>query len=255
MSDIGPNDPGNDFGAGGWTGQNGWYLRTPANKFPGKPHQEGPGGFGFEGSYPENVTDFTVGGVSPAGGAPSNPATCPFTPDAVVITTQSPVEIIATSSSGKQVRTKDGAIVAQELDSGIHSMAFPHDDGTFAWTLVLPPDDYDVKLVGTRAGPYTLTLTTFDADGNPVDKVTEGFTNPDQIDEYKLEAPEPVAVVTPPPAPVPPAPSGNGSANGAAKAGGGGALDAWLLLALSVLAAATAIRASRGRRSSASVRW
>jgi len=261
VSEIGPNDPGNGFGFGGWTGINGLYLRTPANKFPGKPQQEAEANLGFEGRYPDNGPEFTLGAATPTEPAASDPVACPYTPNAVAIATQSPVEIVVTSSSGKHVQTKDGEIITQELGTGIHSMAFPHEDGTFAWTLVLPPDDYDVKLVGTRAGPYTLTLTTFGADGEPVDVVTQGFTNPDQVDDYQLEAPEPVVVIPTPPVPTPPVPTppapggneGNGSVSGGGRAGGG-AFDGWMLLGLLGLAASTATRASRGRRSSASAR-
>jgi hypothetical protein len=253
-SEIGPKDPGGGFGVGGWTARNGLYLRTPANKFPGTPQQESQGLDGFEGKYPGNVTEFTFGAVMPDAPVASDPMTCPLAPDAVTITTESPVEIIATNSKGERVETKDGAIAAQQVGSGIHSMAFPHEDGTFAWTLVLPVDDYDVKLVGTRTGPYKLILTTFGPDGTPTDKVTEGFTSPGQTDDYVLEAPEPAAIT-----PTPQIPGGNNGTDngneivkGGGNRGGGGAITEWmalsLLLLLGVRGYAT-MSAARSRRS------
>ena len=140
------------------------------------------------------------------------------------------------------METKDGLIVTQGLSSGIYSMAFPHADGTYAWTLVLPVDDYDVKLVGTRTGPYKLTLTTFDADGNPVDQVTEGHTTPGQVDDYAVEASE----STPETPATPETPSGNSGSNTSSRHGGG-AFGPWLLLGLATLAAGSRFRGRRAR--------
>jgi hypothetical protein len=253
-SEIGPADPGGGFGLGSWTGLNGLYLRTPANKFPGTPQQESNGA-GFEGEYPDNATEFTIGGSAPEPIPPDAPMTCPIAPDAVMVTTHSPVEVIVTNSRGQRVETKDGQIVAQELGTGIQSMAFPHEDGTYAWTLVLPVDDYKVQLRGTRVGPYQLTLTTFAPDGTPTEKVTDGFTNPDQIDEYVLEAPEAAPVPDPDETSGNTDESGSGTgtgtgvgnvsqSSGGAKHGGGGAMGGWTLLALLLLRACWRTRAS-----------
>ncbi|MEJ0085662.1 MAG: hypothetical protein WDO72_08270 [Pseudomonadota bacterium] len=221
------------------TATSGLYLRTPANLYPNKGRiQPETNSFdGFEGSYPTNQQEFTYGGSTPAPRPTATPLACPITPEGVMITTESPVEITATNSQGKRVLTDNGMIVTQELGTGIHSMGFEHDDGTFGWTMLLPLDDYDVQLRGVGTGAYRLTLTTFDADGNPVKKVTDGFTNPGQIDRFSIEPPD----LSPPPTPAPPVPeppsgnAGNGGNVGGGKSGGGGAVDAAMLLALMLI--------------------
>ena len=172
-----------------WTGASGLYLRTPANKFPGTPQQEGLNMEFFEGYYPHNRTEFTFGGATPVAEEPDPMAavTCPAPPDAVMATTESPVDIQLTNPRGQRVRTQGGILAVQELDTGIHSMAIPHEDGTFGWTLLLPKDDYEVELIGTAEGPYRLKLATFDANGQPNEFVTAGTTTPGQVDNYLLE--------------------------------------------------------------------
>jgi len=243
VSEIGPADPGAGFGLAGWTGLNGLYLRTPANKFPGMPQQEKPRG--FEGMYDSNSTEFTYGGV-PAAPEPTDPAptSCPMAPDAVAIGTESPVDLIITNGEGKRVVTENGILITQELGTGVVSMAFPHGDGTFAWTIALPADDYKVQLRGTGTGPYKLTLTTFDADGTPHADVTNGTTAPGQMNEYTLDAPEVVVPpvtppVTPPATPATPAP---------ADRGGGGSVDVLLLAALSLIITSRLIATRRRRK-------
>lgn len=172
------------------TADHGLYYRTPITNFPGSPQPEQPLGCGFEGMYSDNKHEFEGKNFPPSCVAASPPG--PFYPDAVVLLTESPVDILATNPKGQRVETRGGEIFLQELDSGIHSFAEPHEDGTFAWTLVLPKDDYDVKLLGTGAGPYKLTLRKFDADGERIDAVYEGTTEPGQVDDYELAgAPEP----------------------------------------------------------------
>jgi len=235
--------PGEASGSGtafsGATSIDGRYLRTAADKFPGIPKEESSSAgyvYGFEGKYGHNSVEF-------GGTVPQPPAvdSCPFAPDAVVVNTESPVEIILTNSRGQRVETSDGGIITQELDSGIHSMAFPHIDGTYGWTLALPVDDYDVQLRGTREGSYRLTLTTFGADGTPDNVVTSGVTSPGKIDAYAIGAP-----LTP--SPVPPTPDPPRSGN--ERSGGGGGLDATTLLALGLALFARQFRFSpcRARR-------
>jgi hypothetical protein len=229
-SEIGPDIPIPVLPPGaraGWTAVNGLLLRTPADKYPGTVQQEAGGTLGFEGRYPTNESEFAPG----AADTPPAPAvSCPAAPNAVAVGTNSPVELVITNPRGQKVETRDGLIVTQQLDGGIFSVAFPHQDGTYAWTVALPLDDYDIKVVGTRTGAYRLTRTTFDPAGNPVDVVTDGFTNPGQTDEYRLEA-----AVTPPPPP-----SGGGGG------GGGGAVDAGTLLGLALLAALASARRPGG---------
>jgi len=223
---VGPAEEGSGFAFNGATSDDGRYLRTAADKFPGFPKEESGGGsgdYGFEGRYGYNAAEFGGGTPEPAPAGVS----CPFVPDAVVVTTESPVEILVTNSRGQRVETQDGKILKEELDGGIHSMAFPHVDGTYGWTLVLPPDEYDVQLRGTRAGSYKLTLTTFAPDGTPNAVVTSGVTTPGQVDQYAVDAP--VVVVTPAPqTPAPPSVQPTGGGGG----GGGGALDLLALLSM-----------------------
>lgn len=240
---VGPGETGSGFAFNGATTLDGRYLRTAADKFPGFPTEESggqTGDYGFEGRYAHNRDEF--GGIVPP---PPDAPNCPFAPDAMSITTESPVEIIVTNSRGQRVQTQAGKILTQELDSPIHSMVFPHLDGTFGWTLVLPVDDYDVQLVGTQVGSYRLTLTTYEEDGTPNDVVTTGATSPGQVDTYQLDAPE---WATPPPAPPPPTtpitpttPTSGGSSGG----GGGGAFD--VLLLISVIVVLTLLMRARKR--------
>ena len=253
VSEVGPQDTGLGYGVGGWTGLNGYYLRTPANKFPGHVQREGSGNDGFEGRYPNNAAEFMRGSEAYPAPPPAEPVGCPIAPDAMTVNTQSPVELIITNSKGQHIETQDGRIITQELAGGIFSMALPHDDGTFAWTIALPVDDYDVKVKGTRTGTYRLTLTTFDADGKPLDKVTDGSTTPGQVDQFALDAPDlpPPPPPPPPTTPDPPAqpPAGNGG-NGVVvtgKKGGGGSLDGAMLTALLM----TLLLASRAGRAQA----
>ena len=211
QTQIADADIGDLFGRAGWTAMNHLYNRTPASLFPGKPQEESR--LGFEGRYGDNGPEFTFDGSTAALPEPPPPmGTCPFAPDAVVIATGSPVDLIVTNPRGQRIVTEDGLLVAQELDGGIFSMAFPHEDGTFGWTLVLPRDDYEVQVIGTRVGDYTLTRTTFNAAGEPVDEVTQGFTEPGKVENFALHD-----------APQKPARSGGG---------GGGALYPFALLAL-----------------------
>ncbi len=190
-SQLGRMEPGAhvnspDFAAGfvqQGTQGHGWYYRTPVANFPGSPTPQGAAGCGFEGQYSDNADEFKNGGLK---SCRYEAPTCPFYPDAVVVKTESPVDILASNSQGQRVETREGKIYLQELDSGIHSFATPHEDGTFGWTLVLPPNDYDIDLLGTGEGPYKLTLTTFDANGKPVETVYEGTTQSGQVDEYEL---------------------------------------------------------------------
>lgn len=231
---IGTNPIESQIGVLGWTAINGLYNRTPAHLFPGKPQQEGNGG--FEGQYADNGAEFTLDGqAAPVVQAPL-PMSCPMAPDAVVITTESPVEIIATNRSGQRIRTQDGKLVDQGLATGITSMAFPHADGTFGWTLVLPRDHYDVQLVGTRTGTYKLIMTTFNDQGEPVRVVTEGTTAPGKTETYALAGA--------PPGSTPPAAAGGGTQATTGSAGGGGATG--LLSVLALVSMLASLR--RGRR-------
>ncbi len=225
------------------TSLNGYYLLTPANRFPGFPVPEAPAMTGFEGQYADNRHEFVIGGGTPPAPAPASGSglSCSFAPDAMVVTTASPVEILVTNPLGQRVETEDGRIVTQELDGGIHAMAFPHEDGTYGWTLVLPVDDYDIELRGIADGHYELTLMTFDETGAPIEEVTSGSTFPGQVLQYEFAGPDPIAdpipdpeppIAAPPPAAVPPA----AAPPARSSRGGGSAMDPVLLLMLMVLA-------------------
>ncbi len=222
ISTVGPHG-GLGAGAAGWTGMNGLYLRTEANRFPGIAQQESRDMEGFEGYYPHNTAEFTFGGTAAATLEPDPMAnaTCPAPPEAVMVTTESPVDIQLTNPRGQQVRTQGGMLTVQELDSSIHSIAIPHEDGSYGWTLLLPKDDYDINLVGTGEGPYRVKLATFDANGQPIEFVTEGTTTPGQVDAYVLEGGDGSGSGPgPDPGPGPGPEPGPGSGSG----GGGGAL-------------------------------
>ena len=175
------------------TADHGLYYRTPIQNFPGSPRVEAAEGCGLEGVYPDNRDEFLNVPSSCGANVPAQ-QTCPAFPDAVTVMTESPVDILVTNSKGQRVETQGGMVFLQELDTGIHSFATPHEDGTFGWLLVLPEDDYDIQLLGTGEGPYKLTLTKFDADGNPVQTVHEGTTVSGQVNDYELDG----APLTPP---------------------------------------------------------
>ena len=110
----------------------------------------------------------------------------PSDPNAVVIRTESPVDLHITNLDGQRVDTEGGQITVQELGRTINSMALPHGDGTFAWTLVLPKADYTLDLIGTGDGPYRLTVTHFGLDGEPIEAVHESTTSNGQVDHFDL---------------------------------------------------------------------
>jgi len=184
----------------------GWYFRTEALDFQNVtstvPHKEGAGADGFEGRYLDNATEFSWNGAAAPEQA-RNPNTWPVTPEAVQVSTESPVEIVLTNPAGQRVVTENGMIVTQELDTTIYATATRHDDGTYAWTILLPADEYKVKLKGVGDGPYTFTRTTFSADNEAIDEVVTGTTAPGQVDKFTLSAPQ--ASAFPPPS------SGGGS--------------------------------------------
>lgn len=209
------------------TADHGLYYRTRIRNFPGHAKPENPLGCGFEGAYVDNAGEFMGAPVPAACQATTrqpDPAamTCPFYPDALLVRTESPVDLVITNSKGQRVRTSGGVIAEQGLDSGIFSYPVAHDDGTFGWTLVLPKDDYDVALTGTGTGPYKLTMREYDTAGKRVDRVIEGDTVPGRVDAFVLDG-----------ATAPVVPGGDGDGDG--DEGGGGAMDTPLLLGLGLL--------------------
>jgi hypothetical protein len=205
----------------GGTTMNGKFIRTPITSFQGSPRQEAQG-TGFEGKYPATAAP------------PASGPTCPIAPAATVVGTQSPVEIHLRNALGQRVETLNGKVVVQELPVSIHSYAIPHGDGTYAWNLILPRDDYEVTLVGTGDGPYKLTMTTY-KDGQPVERVIDGVARPRVTETFALQD-KPLTAA--PQNPDPPGGQGN--------SGGGGAMDHLLLVALVTLLLAS--RRCRNRR-------
>ena len=119
------------------------------------------------------------------------------------------------------------------LPGTIHSMAFEHDDGGHGWVIVLPIDDYSVKLTGYATGPYTLTMTKYSDQGEPEQTVIEGYTEAGVVETFALAGAAPEPTPTPTPAPTPePVPSDIGSGD---DGGGGGSIGLPTLLALIVL--------------------
>jgi MYXO-CTERM domain-containing protein len=194
---------------------------------------ENPLGCGFEGAYADNSGQFTrtppalcLAKSNQEADLASQAQSCPFYPDAVVVRTESPVDLLITNARGQRVQTTGGLITQQELDGGIFSFPTRHQDGTYGWVVVLPRDKYDNALTGTGAGPYKLTMRQFDTNGERVDKVIEGVAAPAHVDNFVFNAAT---------APVAPPPSGGG---------GGGSADFLLLLSLAGLL----LVASRRRR-------
>lgn len=172
------------------------YYRTPIKNFPGSAKPEQPIGCGFEGQYSDNGEQFQ--GVQLPQCTYTPPAetdfqTCGYYPDVTMIRTQSPVEILLTNSKGQHVQTLDGKILMHEFDQGIHSFPTQHEDGTWGWVLALPKDDYDIELQGVAEGSYTLTVTTFDENGEAEETVYEGETTQDQINTYQVADADPNA--------------------------------------------------------------
>ena len=150
---------------------------------------EGSDGCGFEGSYPSDRTGFAPGTRLPNCNAipiPNSGAGCPITPNALVVQTESPVELDISNASREHVITKDGGITEQWLRQHINVWAVPEDDGTYGWTMVLPIDNYDIALDGIATGPYTLKLTSFSDSGTFTQTVIEGTTSEGQRDEFSF---------------------------------------------------------------------
>ncbi|GAB5451356.1 MAG: hypothetical protein Hals2KO_16840 [Halioglobus sp.] len=164
----------------------GYYYRTPTSFFPGYAFQEGQG-CGFEGAYIDNAGDF----ARPAPPCIAASASCPLPPSGVTLVTESPVELALSNARGQRVETEDGLVVRQELDTGIHSMALPHTDGTYSWTLHLPEDDYDLELRGIANGPYRLTRIQYDEAGEAMPTVVESTTAPGQVDSFEISVGSP----------------------------------------------------------------
>jgi MYXO-CTERM domain-containing protein len=213
------------------TADHGMYYRTPLKNFPGTPKPENPLGCGFEGAYADNSSQFARTPPSMCAvksnqeaDIASNAQSCPFYPNAVVVRTESPVDLLITNSRGQRVQTTGGLVTQQELDGGIFSFPERHLDGTYAWVVVLPKDKYDIALTGTGSGPYKLTMRKFDASGARVDKVVEGVAAPARVENFTLDGGTPEVVLPP-----------GGSGGNAGEQGGGGSTDFTLLLALAGL--------------------
>lgn len=215
-SKLGPDDASNAGFLASSTSLGGFYYRTRADDFPGFPQYESIEG--FEGEYSDNAVEFTYGGLPPEPNAPDpNPAQCALPPDAVTVKTESPVDLLITNPAGNVVATSGDEIVQQSLGMGIHSMAFEHNDGSYGWVIVLPEDDYTVKLTGYAAGPYTLTMTTYNDQGEAEDTVIEGYTDAGQVETFELAG----ASAEPEPEPDPePIPFSSGSGGGGGSFGG-----------------------------------
>jgi MYXO-CTERM domain-containing protein len=150
-----------------------WYFQSGSPK-----RQESRTlGRGFEGYYLDGPER------DPVEASP----TCAFPPGAVGVSTNSPVDLHITDSAGRRVQTAGHLLAVQELPVGVHAYGFEHDDGTPAWTLLLPIDTYDIELIGTGEGPYTLTLTAWDDQGEPVEVVHEGTASVGSSETFELE--------------------------------------------------------------------
>ena len=228
-SKLGPDDTSNSVFITSSTSLGGFYYRTRTEDFPGFPQYES--NKGFEGEYSNNGVEFTYGGVFPEPIAPDpNPAQCALPPDAVTVVTESPVDLLITDSAGNVVRTSSDEIVEQSLGMGIHSMAFEHDDGSYGWVIVLPKDNYKVQLTGYATGPYTLTMTTYNDQGEPEETVIHGYTEAGQVETFELKG----ATLEPPPEPTP-EPTLEPSSVSGSGGGGGGSIGMPTLIALIML--------------------
>lgn len=208
------------FGFG--TQGHGMYYRTPLSAYPGSPIPENPLGCGFEGVYQANVDEFANSAVVPTC-VTRQARSCPILPDAVIIESQSPVDILLTNPQSQQIQTQGGIILEQQLEEGIHSFATLHDDGSYGWLLVLPKNDYDIQLTGTAEGTYTLTTVTFNENGEANESVFEGSTALQQISQYQVidtQVPE---------SPAPPAETPN---NGSSSGSGSGSNSPTMIVAL-----------------------
>lgn len=140
-------------------------------------------GFYFDSDYPDGS-----GGV--AGGLPG----CPVTPGGTVIKSHSPIDLRLRRNDGHRVHTRWDEISVYELEQDAAAYTFWDDNHeTIGWELVLPQDLYDLDVVGVGVGPYTVTVTTFDEDGAPIERVFEGTTKVGQVDELGVvgQAPPP----------------------------------------------------------------
>lgn len=172
------------YGVGTWFTQH--YVETPIWYWQSNigVRQAGHWGTFFEGPYPSSTEQHS-------------PITqpCLLAPDVVVVSTGSPIDLRITNSSGQRVQTQRTEVVVNELDGGLHAYDFPkEEDGTTEWTLVLPIDHYDIEIVGNGDGPYTLTLTTFDEYGMPVDEVHTGTAAFGRTETFVLEGAQRCAV-------------------------------------------------------------
>ena len=128
----------------------------------------------FEGTYPTDPP-----------GLP--PQACPVPPNAMTVSTRSPVDVHLVNSSGQELQTDNGALSVNQLSGGAFGyVAFDSTTQSFAWDLGVPIDTYQLTLVGTGSGPFTLILTTFAADLTPTQTVVHGVTAPGQQNSFTL---------------------------------------------------------------------
>lgn len=141
-------------------------------------HQNaGTEGMYFEGVYP--------GDSEPVDAGLSMVGFCAAAPNATGVSTGSPVELRITNSVGQQIRTNGSRIVANELSENFFAYKFfdPSND-TVDWDMVLPPDRYVVEIIGIKTGPYTLTLRTYDDDGEVVEVVHQGTAQTNRSETF-----------------------------------------------------------------------
>ena len=87
-----------------------------------------------------------------------------------------------------------------------------------------------MQLTGYATGPYTLTMTTYNDQGEPEETVIHGYTEAGQVETFELKGAtlEPPPEPTPEPTPEPSSVSGSGG-------GGGGSIGMPTLIALIML--------------------
>jgi hypothetical protein len=178
----------NIFGFG--TQGHGELYRTPDHRFPGYTTAELPLGCGFEGVYIDNGDEFERSANLKGCGVAARQGSCPVPPNAVIVRTESPVDLLLTNSRGERIEATGDEIVEQGMDNSLNTYAIPHADGSFGWFMVLPEDNYDIRLTGNANGPFKLTTVAFDDNGKPHIKEYEETTTIGETHAYRVIVPQ-----------------------------------------------------------------
>jgi hypothetical protein len=118
-------------------------------------------------------------------------------PEGINISMSSPADLVITDPDGNQIGFDptssttyngiEGATYSSEgiSDGTLADPSFPYET-KFAWIPSPISGTYNIQVIGTGSGGYTLETTSYDASGTVHEEVAAASTTPDQVDSYNL---------------------------------------------------------------------